>query len=631
MAAKFSGLRQKLTLAVAGFVILTGVVISGVDYSISAADVDQTARQEISSVGTLYSSHLSTWIASKTRVLDAFPAEIDPVQLPKYLAYARDAASFDNIFIAYPDGTQNNANAVQLPPGNNDPRKWNWFKRAYAEPAHAFVDMPSVAAATGQAVSSMARALSHQGKIVAVLGADMQIASILNELQYITVMGNGYMFITDQGGKIFAHSDKKLLNQPASQLGAGLTGEALAAMNKQHQFVTMDVNGQSSMVSSYAIANSDFMLVIVANRAALMQPLYSKLAKMLAVLAGVLLIVLFAWRSYIVMQLGSLLKVRDAMREISAGEADLTRHIDVDSHDEVGETAHAFNEFVDRIAVMFRDLRDNAGVLTHGVLEVNTLVERLANDSNRLSDISGSNAAAIEEVTVSVSNIAATAQETDMLAKATGRASQESAGDIENISEKMQHTSRSVSDLAELLASLEKRSQEITKITNVISGIANQTNLLALNAAIEAARAGEQGRGFAVVADEVRKLAERTGQATVEISHMIESILTEINRAVSNMQGTMGMVESSVDLTQGARARLETIAGSMTEMIDKISNIAYATNEQHQAAVSMAQSTESINNQITRTGSDTQEAQQVLSRLKEVATQIQSSFDRFHL
>ncbi|WP_028535955.1 methyl-accepting chemotaxis protein [Paludibacterium yongneupense] len=631
MSKGFAGLRQKLTLAVAGFVVVTGAVVSAVDFGLSAADVDQTARQEISSVGKLYSSHLSTWIASKTRVLDAFPADVDPAQLPGRLKYARDAASFDNIFIAYPDGKQDNANGVQLPPDNNDPRKWNWFKRAYAEPDHAFVDMPSVAAATGQAVSSMARALTHDGKVVAVLGADMQIASILSELQYITVMGNGYMFIADRNGRIFAHSDKKLLNQPATQLGAGLTGEALSGLSARHDFATLDVNGASSMVSAYAIAHSDFLLVVVANRSALLQPLYAKLAKTLAVLALILLIVLVACRRYIVMQLAALLKVRDAMREISQGEADLTRRIEVDTHDEVGETAHAFNDFVSRIAALFRELRDNAGVLTSGVVEVNGLVERVARDSNRLSDISSANAASIEQVSVSVSNIAATAQETDALAKRTGEASQQSAGDVQDISDKMSHTSRSVSDLSQLLESLEKRSQEITKITNVISAIANQTNLLALNAAIEAARAGEQGRGFAVVADEVRKLAERTGQATVEISQMIESILDEIKRAVATMQGTMGMVESSVGLTQGARERLEAISLTMNDMIAKISSIAFATGEQQQAAVAMAQSTESINNQIVQSDSDMQSARQALSRLDAVAGQIQSAFDRFRL
>lgn len=624
-------MRQKLTLAVAGFVVLTGAVVSGVDFTLSATDVDQTARQEIASLGKLYSSHLSSWFDSKTRILDAFPAEVDPVQLPKRLAYARDAASFDNIFIAYPDGKQDNANHVLLPPGNNDPRVWNWFKRAYAEPTHAFVDMPSVAAATGQAVSSMARALTQNGKIVAVLGADMQISSIVSELQYVSVMGNGYMFVTDQNGKIFAHSDKKLLNQPASQLGSGLTGAALSAMSSQHDFVTLDVNGASSMVSAYAIPHTDFLLVIVAERAALLQPLYAKLGKTLVVLAVILLLVLFACRRYIVMQFAALLTVRDAMREISHGEADLTRRIDVDSQDEVGETAQAFNDFVARVATLLRDLRDNAGVLTHGVVEVNGLVDRLAIDSNRLSDISSSNAASIEQVTVSVSNIASTAQETDVLAKATGESSHLSAGDIENISDKMAHTSRSVTDLSQMLESLEQRSQEITKITNVISAIASQTNLLALNAAIEAARAGEQGRGFAVVADEVRKLAERTSQATVEISTMIESILDEINRAVTNMQGTMGMVASSSELTQNARNRLEEIAQSMNGMIGMISSIAHATDEQRHATASMAQSTESINQQIVKSGEDMQAARQELSRLNTVAAQIQASFDRFRL
>jgi methyl-accepting chemotaxis protein len=631
MSFNFHGLSQKLTLAVAGFVILTGIIASGTDFALSAADVDQAVRSEIDSVGKLYSSHLSSWFASKTRVLDAFPTDTTPSQLTSRLAYARDAASFDNVFMAFPDGTQANANGIVLPPDNNDPRKWNWFKRAYAEPDHAFIDMPSIAAATGQPVSSMARALVVNGKIVGILGADMQIATIVNELQYISIMGNGTMFITDHNGKIFANADKKLLNQPASQLGNDLTGEALQAQAQQGNFATVDVNGTSSMVRVYPIAHSDYLLVVVVDRTALLKPLYAKLTKTLGILAIILLLVLIACRRYITSQLSALLRVRDAMHDISQGEADLTRRIEVYTKDEVGETAQAFNTFIEHMGGMFRDVRDSADILIRGVTEVNRTVERLAKDSNCLSDISSANAAAIEQVTVSVSSIASTAQETDLLAKTTGEASHLSAEDMRNISTKMGHTNHSVGDLASMLESLGKRSQDITNITNVISDIADQTNLLALNAAIEAARAGETGRGFAVVADEVRKLAERTGRATVEISHTIESMTGEVNRALANMQGTMGMVQDSVGLTGLAHDRLEGISNSMSDMLQKISNIAHATSEQHQSVMAMAQSTESINNQILRSDNDMQSARKVLSELNQVAAQIHATFGRFRM
>jgi methyl-accepting chemotaxis protein len=625
------GLRQKMTLAMAGFVTVTGFMVAGFDFVLSAQNVTEISHQQFDTVGKLYGGHMSTWFASKTKVLESFPAEIDPAQLQRHLLFTRNAGAFDNVFLAYPDGRQDNANNVHLPPDNNDPRKWNWFKRANDTPEKSFVDMPSVAAATGQAVSSMAKALVQNGKLVGVLGADMQIATILNELQYTSVIGDGYMFITNREGKIFAHSDKKLLGHPASELGDGLTSEALQTMAGQHQFVTMDVGGESSIVASYPIAHSDYQLVMVAKRAVLFAPLYHKLWITLAVMALVLLLVILASRWYVAKQLSGLLQVRDAMLEISQGEADLTSRILIDEHDEVGQTAEAFNQFVAHLGTTFTDLRANALTLTQGVVEVNRLVEKLSEDSHRLSDISGSNAASIEQITVSVSNIAATAEETDELAKSTGSASGRSAADMQNISEKMQLTSTSVNELGGLLDSLEKRSQEITTITNVIHDIADQTNLLALNAAIEAARAGEQGRGFAVVADEVRKLAERTGNATIEISRMIENILQEITGANANMQGTMGMVASGVELTQSAREQLSAIQQSMSAMLDKISSIARATGEQRQATSTMASSTETINGQILKSDADMKSAREVLASLNTVANDIQSSFNRFKL
>ncbi|QEL55108.1 methyl-accepting chemotaxis protein [Chromobacterium paludis] len=623
------GLVRQLSLAVAGFVVVTGLVATGVDFYLSTTASNQLLREQIDSAGQLYASHLSGWLASKTKVLDSFPNTTDPAQLDAQLAYARDAASFDNVFIAYPDGTLANANHIKLPPDNNDPRKWNWFKRAYAEPNHAFVDMPSIAAATGQPVSSMARALVRGGKIVAILGADMQIASIVKELQYLKVMGDGFMFIANRDGKVFAHADTALLNKPVSMLGPGLSGDVLQSMAGQGDFRDLQVNGQDSLVRAYAIPHSDYILVVVSRRDALLAPLYARLGKTLAALAVVLVLVLLLSRAYIGSRLAGLVRVRDAMSEIASGDADLTRRIAVSGEDEVGETAGAFNAFSEHLSQVIVALRGKSKQLTDGVGEVGDLVSRLAADASQLADISGNNASAIQQVTISVSNIAQTAQDTDQLVSATQRISAGSAEDMRRISDKMAATRQSVAGLAGMLEVLGQRSQEISKITNVISDISDQTNLLALNAAIEAARAGETGRGFAVVADEVRKLAERTGQATVEISDMVTSISSEVERALGNMRGTTDMVAESAQLTDAARESLSGMVAAMLEIKQKIGDIASATHEQRQSTQSMALSTESINAQIVQSDERMGSTRDVLLQLEQVADEMSGTFERF--
>ena len=165
----------------------------------------------------------------------------------------------------------------------------------------------------------------------------------------------------------------------------------------------------------------------------------------------------------------------------------------------------------------------------------------------------------------------------------------------------------------------------------MIRDIADQTNLLALNAAIEAARAGEQGRGFAVVADEVRKLAERTAQATLEISHRVDSIRQETGNVVSDMKRTVEAVDAGVVLTQTAAGEISAVRESMDEVVSKMNDIALSTTEQHKASTLIAQSTEAINNQVIGNDDALHSVSSALTELSGTAERMQGVFGRFKL
>jgi methyl-accepting chemotaxis protein len=178
---------------------------------------------------------------------------------------------------------------------------------------------------------------------------------------------------------------------------------------------------------------------------------------------------------------------------------------------------------------------------------------------------------------------------------------------------------------------LNHRAQEISGIIQVIKEIADQTNLLALNAAIEAARAGEQGRGFAVVADEVRKLAERTSRATEQITGMIEGVGEETRKAVDNMQNTLDTVRGGADHSTEAAEKITAIRQSMNDVVAKIEEIALATKEQLSATTSMAQAAEKITNQTHHSDSALQRAAEEVRKLNNLAVSLRSLFSNFRL
>jgi methyl-accepting chemotaxis protein len=214
--------------------------------------------------------------------------------------------------------------------------------------------------------------------------------------------------------------------------------------------------------------------------------------------------------------------------------------------------------------------------------------------SREQSDSASRVAAALEEVTVSLQLVGDNARDSQRLSRRTSEISTHGESVVRRTAYEIGRIAGAVREAAGAIDGLSQRSGEITRVIKVIKDIADQTNLLALNAAIEAARAGEQGRGFAVVADEVRKLAERTASATVEIGGMIEAIQAETRRAVGGMESSSEQVEEGVRLAREAAGSLSGILEAAGESLVKASEIVASMDEQNAAGAEIARNVERI-------------------------------------
>jgi methyl-accepting chemotaxis protein len=247
------------------------------------------------------------------------------------------------------------------------------------------------------------------------------------------------------------------------------------------------------------------------------------------------------------------------------------------------------------------------------------------------TDATGATAAAVEEMTVSIGQVAEHAQEAAAIAERSSLLAREGESIVRAASGEMNSIAKSVKHGSALVETLNRRSAEISTIVKVIKDIADQTNLLALNAAIEAARAGEQGRGFAVVADEVRKLAERTGSATSEIGAMIEAIQRETSSVVSTMQTGGEKVVLGVKLADEAAAALEKINAQTLEAVASVNAIAAATREQQGASTDIARNVERIAQMTEESGTSAQHNADSAQQLERLASALQERVARFRL
>jgi len=307
-------------------------------------------------------------------------------------------------------------------------------------------------------------------------------------------------------------------------------------------------------------------------------------------------------------------------------EGDLTGVIPVAPK---GSMLASLGDMVGSIRKMVSEISQSSNALTRGAERISTASREVAIASERQSGATQSMAAAIEEMTVSINHISDSAKGTQDNSLSSLSLSEDGFVRIQAASNGIKEIASTVSDASGRIHRLEERANQISSIAGVIKEIAGQTNLLALNAAIEAARAGEQGRGFAVVADEVRKLAERTSSATIEIEQMITGIQTDTVQVVGVMNAALPQVDAGVQAAEGAAEALRQIKDGAQTTLSSIREVANATKEQSLASDSIAQKVEEIATMVEETTAamlSTAETAEDLERIAGELTQLVSRF-----
>ena len=318
-------------------------------------------------------------------------------------------------------------------------------------------------------------------------------------------------------------------------------------------------------------------------------------------------------------------------KDIAQGEGDLTKRVPMHGTDEIATLGGYFNQFIEKLQGMIGKVAHVTDKVASASVELSATAEEISKGTDTLTSRASQTAAAVEEMNATVSQVAHNSGKAATLAQETVKTAKDGGTVVSDTISGMQQLSDAVSSSATIIAELGKSSDQIGEIVRVIEDIADQTNLLALNAAIEAARAGEQGRGFAVVADEVRKLAERTTKATKEIGDMIRQIQQDTRGAVESMQQGTVKVTSGVDLVNRTGEALSRIVEMVSESADMIRQIAVASEEQSVATQQIANDIENVAKVTKESASGANESAKASHDLSQLATELQGIVGSFKL
>jgi methyl-accepting chemotaxis protein len=277
------------------------------------------------------------------------------------------------------------------------------------------------------------------------------------------------------------------------------------------------------------------------------------------------------------------------------------------------------------------ELKANADGVASAAHQLSSASEQLAIGTAQQSEAASSMAAAVEEMTVSINHVSDSANEARLVTDETGEQSNNGKRVIQGTVAEMKEISRTVAEASETIHAVGENSQKISSIVQVIKDVADQTNLLALNAAIEAARAGEQGRGFAVVADEVRKLAERTAQATTEIGDMINAVQSSAQAAVGTMQQAVVRVEGGVEMANRAGESMSGISDGAERVVSAVNEISSALKEQSVASNEIASNVERIAQMSEENSAATREAADTARQLEALAVGTRAAVSQFRV
>ncbi|EKA7344290.1 methyl-accepting chemotaxis protein [Vibrio vulnificus] len=530
-----------------------------------------------------------------------FNAQLSDDQNVNLVRLLAESAGISNIIMAYEDGRSYmslHKSGISTSEQNFNQREW--YQNAKSGNSAKLTDI-YVDKITGEKVVSATMPVYYQGQFQGVLLGDILLSDIIKMVSDMRFAG-GAATLTDKNAVFFASDDPNDIGKTPSQVSPVFGDMERAFFNQQQghlQFPYLGIEFDGYFQRVNLTQDQYWTLMVFVDQDTALAGVRE--AQNEAIVTGVILLLVSAVVMVLTLEHAykPLLKLKKAVLGLSKGSGDLTARLTVEGGDDLAQISEGFNRFVQSLQGMMLQVSEASQNISANIVQLNqTAVENekvLINHSAETDQV----VTAITEMSESARSVAENVTQSNRITESASKEAKQSLDIVNNAVSTVSALVNDVEEMSERIVSMNKDANKISEVLNVIGEISEQTNLLALNAAIEAARAGEQGRGFAVVADEVRALAARTQNSTTEISEMLSKLLDGTSSVVASMERTKQQCQSTASKTSEVSNSLNLMSGSVRDIDDVSTQIAAATEEQSTVAAELSRNMLSIRDIVT--------------------------------
>lgn len=638
------GLKAKLILSLISICIITFLIVGITSYTESKKmltnEFEVTSMQNLTGVNRVLDNYYNIFINPIKMIssnINFRETGLQDSRIQFAEGLLKDVKeSSEDIFSAY-FGTED-GKFIIYPKGDMG-KDFNhkdriWYKKAMENKGKVIITDPFNDARTGKLVVSVAKAVENEGKIVGVTAMNVSLENLAKSLSEVKIGDSGYIYVTDTKGITLAHPDVENIGKDTPTKLP--TWKEIQGNNKG--FGSYIYEGEKKYATYETNSITGWKLVATMDESEISKETNRIRNIIILSFFGVISVVLVI--SYFFSKDISA-KVKNLVQSFEkAAAGDLTTRINIDSTDEFGTLGQNFNSMIENMSELMVAVKESSSVVLETSINLASMAEEttasIAQVSNAMGEISQGSVKTAEssqqgsddiyELAENLNKIIESTEGLSIVYKNTEVLTSSGIDMVKVLAEKSSKTKDSTIQVGELIEDMKNRTEQINRISDTISQVTEQTNLLSLNASIEAARAGEAGRGFSVVADEIRKLAEQSKQSTVEIKHIIDEIKTSASNAYLAMNDT----NITVDEQQGAVGEAQKIFNDISESIiileEKISRIKEDSLSINNKKDRVVEQIENISSISKETAAATEEvsasAEEVNSTMEEVTNSV---------